>query len=828
MGLYQTTFTTDGSVDALSADLLKLKAGDTESLSVIIDGFEDTDDIEVHLYAKLDPSDADSDPDTVHVEAELSTPARFTDARQADFSFTTSQVARLLMGRTYVVRVLVTRSGTDYSQTVMEGSIAAAYPGNTVVAPSDEAYLRALGDANTLIAAKAYADGLAGLGTITFSQISDRTTAATGITKLGTVSTGTWQATAIADSYLATIATAGKVSNSATTATSANTASAIVARDPSGNFSAGTITATFAGNVTGNLTGNVTGNLTGNGTGTWTGSVVGNASTATLATTATTATSANTATLAATATALATPRTINGVSFDGTANITVTADASTLSGTTLKATVVTSSLTSVGTLTGGAIGSGFTAIADSALATIATAGKVSNSATTATANNTASAIVARDSSGNFTAGTITATSFVGTLTGNVTGNVTGGLTGNASTATNVAASGITGTTLASNVVTSSLTTVGILASPHMTSAVVDSGGLTVTAGSIAAASGTLGIGVSAPSVGNGIAAFQGSFTNVTNIDGVVITPTTSATVNGTYDLFGLSSQMTNQIVSAGVTDLGARTGVTGDAYASTASFAGTLTTQIGVRGRAGIVLATSGAVVTNAYGGYFEIRNSVAGTTLTNAYGIYINNAFTGGTITNRWDVYASSANAQSYFAGNVILGSALTMTAAASKLVPGATSFSHRNNADNADNLLISDAGAVTIRAGLTLAGGITSTTTSGSGTLLNTTATTNQKFVQLANTGNSGFYFGIESSAAGGFFSGSQAYESVLYSTGKNIRAITPVLIANTDFRIATPTVPATAGATGTAGDIAWDTGFVYVCTAANTWKRAAIATW
>jgi hypothetical protein len=46
---------------------------------------------------------------------------------------------------------------------------------------------------------------------------------------------------AIADTKLATISTAGKVSNSATTATSANTASAIVARDASGNFDAGTI-----------------------------------------------------------------------------------------------------------------------------------------------------------------------------------------------------------------------------------------------------------------------------------------------------------------------------------------------------------------------------------------------------------------------------------------------------------------------------------------------------------------------------------------------------------------------------------------------------------
>jgi hypothetical protein len=107
---------------------------------------------------------------------------------------------------------------------------------------------------------------------------------------------------AIADTKLATISTASKVSNSATTAASANTASAIVARDASGNFTAGTVTA----NLTGNVTGNVTGNLTG---------------------------TASAATLAATATALATGRTISltgdvtgtSASFDGTGNASITA-----------------------------------------------------------------------------------------------------------------------------------------------------------------------------------------------------------------------------------------------------------------------------------------------------------------------------------------------------------------------------------------------------------------------------------------------------------------------------------------------------------------------
>jgi len=65
------------------------------------------------------------------------------------------------------------------------------------------------------------------------------------------------------------------------------------------------------------------------------------------------------------------------------------------------------------------------AIADTKLGTISTANKVQNSATTATSSNSGSAIVSRDSSGNFSAGVITA-------------NVTGALTGNASTATTLA------------------------------------------------------------------------------------------------------------------------------------------------------------------------------------------------------------------------------------------------------------------------------------------------------------------------------------------------------------------------------------------------------
>lgn len=139
-------------------------------------------------------------------------------------------------------------------------------------------------------------------GSVAASAITGTTLAAnvvtSSLTAVGTIATGVWQGTAIADTYLATISTGGKVANSATTATSANTASAIVARDASGNFTAGTITAALSGN-------------------------------------------------ASTATTLATARNINGVAFNGSADITVTAAAGTLTGTTLAANVVNASLSSI-------------------------------------------------------------------------------------------------------------------------------------------------------------------------------------------------------------------------------------------------------------------------------------------------------------------------------------------------------------------------------------------------------------------------------------------------------------------------------------------------
>ena len=52
--------------------------------------------------------------------------------------------------------------------------------------------------------------------------------------------------------------------------------------------------------------------------------------------------------------------------------------------------------------------------------------------------------------------------------------------------------------------------------------------------------------------------------------------------------------------------------------------------------------------------------------------------------------------------------------------------------------------------------------------------------------------------------------------------------LVVGDDSIQVTTSKTPATATATGSAGQIAWDANYVYVCTAANTWKRSALTTW
>lgn len=133
--------------------------------------------------------------------------------------------------------------------------------------------------------------------------------------------------------YLAGSDFDGSVQQSwAVDATPANVIGKVVARNSEGGFSATTITSNLIGNVTGNVTAT---------------SGISNFSVVTAERFVGASLSGN----AFSASQLETIRTINGVPFNGTENITVTAAAGTLTGNTIKDTVLHSSLQTVGTLT---------------------------------------------------------------------------------------------------------------------------------------------------------------------------------------------------------------------------------------------------------------------------------------------------------------------------------------------------------------------------------------------------------------------------------------------------------------------------------------------
>lgn len=127
---------------------------------------------------------------------------------------------------------------------------------------------------------------------------------------------------------------------------------------------------------------------------------------------------------ASTATALETARTINGVSFNGSADITVTAAANTLTGTTLASNITASSLTSVGTLLDLTVTNtitGKTQFSEAAETISGTAISTNGTYYPVFSSSTAGNLELHTGAGltfNPSSGALSATEFVGPLTGN--------------------------------------------------------------------------------------------------------------------------------------------------------------------------------------------------------------------------------------------------------------------------------------------------------------------------------------------------------------------------------------------------------------------------
>lgn len=455
---------------------------------------------------------------------------------------------------------------------------------------------------------------------IVTADISDLTTALTGITKVGTVGVGTWQGSSIATTY-----------TDAKLKTLAGTSSRITiggtATDPTVDISAG-----YVGQTSITTLGTVA-------TGVWQGTAIADAYLAALDAAKLTGTVAS-ARLSGSYTGITAVGTLGSLAV--TAGVTI--------GTTLGVT-------------------GATTLTDLTVSGTFTFSGTSISVSTLNATNV-------------NATTIAVTTL--SVTGNQ--NIVGDFSVNTNKFTVAGASGNTAVagTLA---VTGASTVAAVTASGLITA----NSGLTVASGttSTQALSSTTGLFSSTVTVSSGGIAVTGASTITGTLGG--ITTLTATTLAGTLS----TASQPNVTTMAGLVSVGTIATGTWNATVITTTYGGT-----------GLASYTAG-----------DLTYYASGTTFTK---LAIGAA-------NR--VLTSTGSAPQWVAGLSIttlsLSSTLTMTASASVLIPGATSFAIRNNGDSANNLLVNDAGDVTVRNGFTVtAGGMT--VSSGTSAFQAVTATT------------------------------------------------------------------------------------------------------
>jgi len=161
---------------------------------------------------------------------------------------------------------------------------------------------------------------------------------------------------------------------------------------------------------------------------------------------------------------------------------------------------------------------------------------------------------------------------------------------------------------------------------------------------------------------------------------------------------------------------------------------------------------------------------------------------------------------------------------------------------------------GGLNVSGGATISGGLNVTGTTNTGTLISTGyigVTGNNKPASYATEG---VYFGQTGGASkidivsnndssiNFMHTGSATPDAILqYNIGggnlfirvggtpvQNITANANVTFYSGVINLASQNTPANASAVGTTGNICHDADYIYVCTATNTWKRVAIATW
>ena len=148
-----------------------------------------------------------------------------------------------------------------------------------------------------------------------------------------------------------------------------------------------------------------------------------------------------------------------------------------------------------------------------------------------------------------------------------------------------------------------------------------------------------------------------------------------------------------------------------------------------------------------------------------------------------------------------------------------------------------LSVTGALSATGDVTASGGNLLLSSGGTIPLRISGATTGSSVARIQNTGGDAI-FGQESSAGNALIIGCSAYDTIIRGpsglafsanagSAMQMRLSSAGLAVTGDVSVSTKT-PASAAAAGVAGTITWDANYLYVCTATNTWKRVAIATW
>ncbi len=157
-------------------------------------------------------------------------------------------------------------------------------------------------------------------------------------------------------------------------------------------------------------------------------------------------------------------------------------------------------------------------------------------------------------------------------------------------------------------------------------------------------------------------------------------------------------------------------------------------------------------------------------------------------------------------------------------------------NNTTNYQNVAIGDSSLFNNTTGYNNIGIGYQTIYSNQTGLKNVAIGTNALYsVTGSNNIGIGFYAGKYETGSDSFYVNNQdrtnttgdKTKSLLYGIFASTAAAQKLTI-NALLNLSVSKTPSSASDTGVLGDIAWDTSYIYVCTATNTWKRVAIATW